>query len=809
MADVTVEQLASVVGTPVEQLLAQMHDAGLKHCESNEIVSDQEKIVLLQYLKETHGQSSNKEAVVEETQRIIFTRKMQQTIKVSDSSGNRKIVNVEVRKKRTLIKNEDKKPEKAVKSFENKYKNKTNNTANAVTTNATTPASKSFSDAPKVAATPTTAAPSDSKNDSKTRRPASGKRRKETRYDDKDSKNKRGGRKEWQQEEARSRKTFRSKALEQGFNKPTIPIVREVAVPETITVGELAQRMAVKASDVVKFMFKLGTMVTINQVIDQETALVVIEEMGHKAKILNANAIEEILHSSPSEKTDEILLPRAPVVTVMGHVDHGKTSLLDYIRKSHVQTSEAGGITQHIGAYHVNLSKGTLCFLDTPGHAAFTAMRARGAQATDIVVLVVAADDGVMPQTEEAIQHAAAAKVPLIVAVNKIDKPEADIERIKNELSRRNVLAEDWGGEVQFIGVSALTGDGIDDLLDAILLQSEVLELKASNTGPAKGIVLESRLDKGRGPVASVLIQSGLLSKGDSVLIGHHYGRVRAMSNEQGKLLDNAGPSTPVELLGLDGVPHSGDPVLVVPDERKAREIALFRQGKYREINLATKQAAKLENIFKDMTEVSALVLKVVLKTDVRGSLEAITHALEELGNQEVTIQVIASGVGGITETDANLALASSAILLGFNVRADSIARRIIENEGLDLRYYSVIYNIVSDVKSALSGLLKSELREDIVGVAEVRDIFNAPKLGAIAGCMVLEGIIYRNERIRVLRDNVVIYSGELESLRRHKDDVNEVKNGLECGIGVKGYNDIKIQDKIEVYKMIEIERTL
>ncbi|MBE8232638.1 MAG: translation initiation factor IF-2, partial [Endozoicomonadaceae bacterium] len=541
----------------------------------------------------------------------------------------------------------------------------------------------------------------------------------------------------------------------------------------------------------------------------QETALVVVEEMGHNPKVVNANAIEEILNDSSEDISNDKSVSRAPVITVMGHVDHGKTSLLDYIRSSRIQIGEAGGITQHIGAYQLKTDNGVFCFLDTPGHAAFTAMRARGAQATDIVILVVAADDGVMPQTEEAIQHAIAADVPLIVAVNKIDKPDADIERIKNELSRRNVLAEDWGGDVQFIGVSALTGEGIPDLLDAILLQAEVLELKAVNTGPAKGIVLESRLDKGRGPVASILVKSGLLCKGDCILVGHQYGRVRAMMNEDKAFRDQAGPSTPVEILGLDGVPNSGDPVLVVQDERKAREIALFRQGKYREVKLATKQAAKLENMFKDMTEVSVLILKVVLKTDVKGSLEAITHALRELGNKEVIVQVISGGVGGITETDAHLALASSAIVIGFNVRADSIARRIIENEGLDLRYYSVIYDIISDMKAALSGLLKSELRENIIGVAEVRDVFNAPKIGAIAGCMVIEGIIYRNERIRVLREDIVIYSGELESLRRYKDDVNEVKHGIECGIGVKGYNDVKVGDKIEVYKMIEIERSL
>ena len=534
----------------------------------------------------------------------------------------------------------------------------------------------------------------------------------------------------------------------------------------------------------------------------------VVEEMGHKVKLVNADALEESLQEAVAQNQGEAL-PRAPVVTVMGHVDHGKTSLLDYIRKAKVQSGEAGGITQHIGAYHVTTDRGMITFLDTPGHAAFTAMRARGAKATDIVILVVAADDGVMPQTEEAIQHAKDAGVPLVVAINKIDKESADPDRVKNELAVREVIPEEWGGDTQFISVSAHSGEGIDDLLEAVLLQSEVLELTAVADGPAKGVVIESRLDKGRGPVASILVQAGTLHKGDNVLVGQQFGRIRAMLDENGKPIDQAGPSIPVEILGLDGTPEAGDDMQAVQDERKAREIALFRQGKFREVKLARAQAAKLENMFKDMGADEKRTLKVVLKTDVRGSLEAITAALQEQGNDEVDVKVIFGGVGGITETDANLALASNAIVVGFNVRADASARRIVENEGLDLRYYSVIYDIIDDVKQALTGMLKAEFREQIVGVADVREVFRAPKIGAVAGCMVIEGTMYRNERIRVLREDVVIYEGELESLRRFKDDVNEVRTGYECGIGVKNYNDVRMGDKIEVYKSVEVQRTL
>ncbi|EMH4163440.1 translation initiation factor IF-2 [Pluralibacter gergoviae] len=596
-------------------------------------------------------------------------------------------------------------------------------------------------------------------------------------------------------------------ALQQGFQKPAQAVNRDVIIGETITVGELANKMAVKGSQVIKAMMKLGAMATINQVIDQETAQLVAEEMGHKVTLRRENELEEAVMSD--RDTGAAAEPRAPVVTIMGHVDHGKTSLLDYIRSTKVASGEAGGITQHIGAYHVETDNGMITFLDTPGHAAFTSMRARGAQATDIVVLVVAADDGVMPQTIEAIQHAKAAQVPLVVAVNKIDKPEADLDRVKNELSQYGVMPEEWGGEAQFIPVSAKAGTGIDELLNAILLQAEVLELKAVRKGMASGAVIESFLDKGRGPVATVLVREGTLNKGDIVLCGFEYGRVRAMRDELGKEVMEAGPSIPVEILGLSGVPAAGDEVTVVRDEKKAREVALYRQGKFREVKLARQQKSKLENMFANMTEGEVHEVNVVLKADVQGSVEAISDSLLKLSTDEVKVKIIGSGVGGITETDATLAAASNAILVGFNVRADASARKVIEAESLDLRYYSVIYNLIDEVKAAMSGMLSPELKQQIIGLAEVRDVFKSPKFGAIAGCMVTEGIIKRHNPIRVLRDNVVIYEGELESLRRFKDDVNEVRNGMECGIGVKNYNDVRVGDMIEVFEIIEIQRSI
>ncbi|PVZ71778.1 translation initiation factor IF-2 [Pelagibaculum spongiae] len=594
---------------------------------------------------------------------------------------------------------------------------------------------------------------------------------------------------------------------EHGFTKPTAPVIHEVKIPETITVAELAQKMSVKAAEVIKHMMKLGAMATINQVIDQETATIVVEEMGHKPVSVNSNALEDDVLESIERSGDTA--NRAPVVTIMGHVDHGKTSLLDYIRRTRVQSGEAGGITQHIGAYHVETERGMVTFLDTPGHAAFTAMRARGANLTDIAILIVAADDGVMPQTIESVQHARAAGVPIIVAVNKVDKPEANADRVKTELSQHEVISEEWGGDTQFIEVSAKEGTGIDKLLEAIIDESELLELNAVANCPAQGVVVEARLDKGRGVVATVLVQNGTLRKGDMVLCGREYGRVRALLDENGKPVETAGPSIPVEVLGLSGAPNAGDEVTMVPNERKAKEIALFRQGKFRDVKLARQQKSKLENMFSNMQEGEVSTVNVVLKTDVQGSLEAITESLAKLSTDEVRVSVISSAVGGITETDVNLAAASNALVIGFNVRADATARRIVAEEAIELRYYSVIYHLIDEVKQAMSGMLAPEFREDIVGLAQVRSIFRSPKFGAVAGCMVLEGTVKRNERIRVLRDSVVIYEGELESLRRFKDDVNEVRNGTECGIAVKNYNDVKEGDQIEVYEQIAVQRQL
>ncbi len=590
-----------------------------------------------------------------------------------------------------------------------------------------------------------------------------------------------------------------------GFNRPAAPVSRDVEIGETITVADLAAKMAVKATEVIKCLMKLGEMVTINQVLDQSTAQVVAEEMGHKVILRKENEIEEQLLRERGGSISEATM-RAPVVTIMGHVDHGKTSLLDYIRKSKVAVGEAGGITQRIGAYHVETRNNGITFLDTPGHAAFTAMRARGAQCTDIVVLVVAADDGVMPQTLEAIQHAQAAKVPMIVAINKMDKPGADPQRVINELMQHSVIPESMGGENQFVEVSAKTGMGVDDLLEAITLQAEVLELKAVHDGMAEGVTIESRLDKGRGPVATVLVRSGTLHKGDTILCGLQYGRVRAMRNEKGQELTEAGPSIPVEIFGLSGVPSAGDEVTAVSDEKKAREVALFRQGKFRELKIAKQKSAQLASMFK---ESNASELKVVLKADTQGSVEAISDALLKLGNDEVQVKIIGSGVGGITANDATLAAADSAVIIGFNVRADGPARQVIDSESVDLHYYSVIYDLIDDVKKAMSGLLKKEVRENFIGYAEVRDVFRHPKYGSIAGCMVVEGLVKRSAPIRVLRDNTVIFEGELDSLRRFKDDVSEVKQNNECGICVKNYQDVRVGDRIEVFEKVEVARTL
>ena len=592
------------------------------------------------------------------------------------------------------------------------------------------------------------------------------------------------------------------------FEKPVAPVSREVRIPETITVGELAQKMSVKAGELIKVMMKLGSMVTINQVLDQETAALVAEEMGHQYILIKENDLEAQVMAEADEDAGNII-QRAPVVTIMGHVDHGKTSLLDYIRKTKVVAGEAGGITQHIGAYRVQTPKGTITFLDTPGHAAFTAMRARGADATDIVILVVAADDGVMPQTIEAIQHANAAKVPLIVAVNKMDKPDADPERVKSELSQHGVIAEEWGGENLFAYVSAKSGEGIDDLLDKVLIQAEVLELTAPSTGMGRGVVIESRLDRGRGSVATVLVQSGVVKKGDIMLAGMEYGRIRAMLDENGNELKEAGASTPVEILGLSGTPNAGDEVVIVENERKAREIANFRQGKFKEIKIARQQKAKLENLFSNTGDGEVHTVNLMIKADVQGSVEALSDSLLKLATDEVKVNIIASGIGGITESDVQLAIASEAIIIAFNVRADANAKKLAENEGVDLRYYSIIYEAIDQVKAAMQGMLSPEVREEIIGLAQVREVFRSSKFGTVAGCIVEDGVLKRNNPIRVLRNNVVIYEGALESLRRFKDDVSEVRAGTECGLGVKNYNDVRIGDQIECYERVSIERTL
>ncbi len=838
MTQVTVKELAQEVAAPVERLLQQMREAGLPHTDAGQLVSDSEKQALLTHLKSSH------KAKVEEPRKITLQRKTTSTLRVAGS----KSISVEVRKKKVFVQRspeeiqaEQKRELEERRAAENAVREKSEAEARqraeeearrqaaAEKAAAPAPAAPAAAPAPAPAAVEPAPAPApvaERKKDDARRNDRSrdddrrgGERRNEAprvsvkvkekekaptpraapRTTDEESDGfRRGG---------RGGKGKPKKRNAHGFQNPTGPVIRDVTIGETITVSELAQQMSVKAAEVVKFMFKLGTPVTINQVLDQETAQLVAEELGHKVTLISDTALEDSLAESLKFEGESV--SRAPVVTVMGHVDHGKTSLLDYIRRAKVAAGEAGGITQHIGAYHVETDRGMVTFLDTPGHAAFTAMRARGAKATDIVILVVAADDGVMPQTVEAVQHAQAAGVPLVVAVNKIDKPGADLDRIRNELAVHGVTSEDWGGDTPFVKVSAKMGTGVDELLEAVLLQAEILELKAMPTAPGRGVVVESRLDKGRGPVATVLVQDGTLRQGDMVLCGSNYGRVRAMLDENGKPVKEAGPSIPVEILGLDGTPDAGDELSVVADEKKAREVALFRQGKFREVKLARAHAGKLENIFESMGQEEKKTLNIVLKADVRGSLEALQGSLGGLGNDEVQVRVVAGGVGGITESDANLALASNAVLFGFNVRADAGARKIVEQEGLDMRYYNVIYDIIEDVKKALTGMLGSDVRENILGIAEVRDVFRSPKFGAIAGCMVVEGTVYRNRPIRVLREDVVIFEGELESLRRFKDDASEVRNGMECGIGVKSYNDVKIGDKIEVFEKVQVARTL
>jgi translation initiation factor IF-2 len=873
MSDVSVKQLAEVVGTPVERLLEQMKEAGVEISGADQMISDEEKMKLLEYLRQSHGKAEAGK------KKITLRRKKTTEIKVPSGgvAGRTKAVNVEIRKKRTIVRPSEAEEQTAqpaadeaavarpvskveqlakqaeaerkaleettrarqeaetAKEHEKERKEAAKEAEEAVRLQAEQDAQAEAErkKAEEEAARIKTSEEEERKKAEEAAREAEvarevveikgdagkakGKKKgkgraatdQETRY----------GRKELHVttgKQGRRAKPGRGKpepvsaAGKHGFAMPTEPVVKEVAIPETISVGDLAKEMAVKAPELIKVMMGMGVMATINQVLDQDTAMLVVEEMGHKAFPKQETDAEAVLTAeAEAVEDDRDRKPRSPVVTIMGHVDHGKTSLLDYIRSTKVTAGEAGGITQHIGAYHIDSVPGGITFLDTPGHAAFTSMRARGAKVTDIVVIVVAADDSVKPQTVEAINHAKAAEVPIIIAVNKMDKPEADPERVKSDMSQYEILPEDWGGDVQFVPVSAHTGEGVDNLLEAIHLQAELLELDAPDVGTVSGTVIESALDKGRGPVATILVQSGKLKRGDIVLSGKEFGRVRAMFNEKGEQVDEAGPSIPVVVLGLSGVPDAGDDVITVANDKKAREVADLREAKQRETKLAAQQAAKLENMFNQMRDGEVPAINVLLKSDVQGSAEALTDALNKLSTDEVRVKVVSSGVGGINESDVQLALASSAAVIGFNVRADATAKRLAQSEEVDLRYYSVIYDVIEDVRKAMSGMLSPEVREEIIGLAEVKDVFKSSAFGAVAGCIVTDGVVKRGNPIRVLRDNVVIFEGELESLRRFKDDVNEVQSGTECGIAVKHYNDIKPGDQIENFERTEVAREI
>lgn len=852
MADAKISELAEVVGVSVDKLLSQIKEAGLSHTKADDSISNDDKNTLLQFLRRSHGDS---EASVAAPKKITLKRKTVGTLKAASTHGRGKTVNVEVRKKRTYVKRSEV-AEDVPEELEDEAAVAAESAEDAVV-DSTVEATETAASAESAEAAPTEAPDkaadeTPSKGNAVPDVPAE---EAATARDDKPGAKRKGQGKKETGDSADNKKSqhlknkskaakrqakpihvnddfvleggdvdemggrgrrgggrkgkARLSATQHAFEKPKDFINREIKIGETNTLQDLAQQMSLKTAALVKSLFNMGVMATINQIIDQDTATLLIEEFGHTPVFVSEDAIEDQLAESIISETGKEEITRAPVVTVMGHVDHGKTSLLDYIRKSTVASHEAGGITQHIGAYHVNTDHGMISFLDTPGHAAFTAMRSRGAKATDVVVLVVAGDDGVKPQTEEAVQHAKASGVALVVAVNKMDKEGVDVDRVKNELAAMEVIPEDWGGETQFIEVSAITGAGVDQLLEAISLQAELLELKAYTDVPGQGVVIESRLDKGRGPVASVLVQNGTLKAGDIVLAGHEYGRVRALVDETGKNVKTAGPSIPVEILGLNGVPEAGDEFVVVADEKKAREIAEFRRTRQKDSLQASQQSNLIENMFAGIGKENLSVFNVIIKTDVRGSLEAIVGSLQKLNTEEVEVNVVASGVGGISETDVHLAATSKAMIIGFNVRADKSSRDIVENEGLQLRYYNVIYDVIDDVKAIMGGMLSPEIREEIVGVAEVRDVFNSPKFGQIAGSMVIEGTVYRSKPIRVLRDNVVIYEGELESLRRFKDDANEVRNGIECGIGVRNYTDVKVGDKIEVYETTEVARSL
>jgi len=905
MGQSSVAQFASELGLPAELLLEQLKSAGVSKAAYDDTLTEQDKTSLLEYLRKEHGAQEPKN-------KITLTRKQVTEIKKSDSSGKARTIQVEVRKKRVLVRrdpseavaeedaileapvleevvleapvvevvpepvvevapepepvvvqaepepepapvvepepevievaavNVEEKPAEearprltakellgaeelalrereakrqaalmAIQAEELRKKQELAQRRQEEAKRAAEAAASKLSEGTLHKPAAKEAPKADDKNAKKPGK-SSGKD-----WNDNDGK-KRGAVKTrgdagaagqgWRAQKGKS-KSKGNESQQHAFNAPTEPIVHDVLVPETITVGDLAHKMAVKASEVIKTLMKMGMMVTINQVLDQETAIIIVEEMGHNAKAAASNDPETFLDES--DHAEAVQESRPPVVTVMGHVDHGKTSLLDYIRRSRVASAEAGGITQHIGAYHVETPRGMVTFLDTPGHEAFTAMRARGAKATDVVILVVAADDGVMPQTIEAVHHAKAAGVPLVVAVNKIDKSEANPERVKQELVSHEVVPEDWGGDTMFVEVSAKTGLGIDNLLEAVLLQAEVLELKAPKNIPAKGLVIEGRLDKGRGPVSTILVQAGTLQRGDMILAGTAYGRVRAMLDESGQDVKEAGPSIPVEILGLSDVPSAGEEVIVLNDERKAREIALFRQGKFRDVKLAKQQAAKLESMFEQMGEGEVKVLPLIIKSDVQGSYEALSTSLQKLSTDEVKVNIIHTGVGAISESDVNLAAASKAVLIGFNVRGDAGARKLIDSSGVDVRYYNIIYEAVDEVKAALGGMLSPEQKESVIGTVEIREVFRISKVGSVAGCYVQDGVIRRNSKIRLIRDNVVIHTGDLDSLKRFKDDVKEVKSNFECGLSLKNYNEIEIGDILEVFEVVEVARTL
>ncbi len=835
MSDVTVSQFAKVLKVPVERLLAQLDEAGISVDGADDTISEDAKLELLTHLRRSHGR---KDPSAGAPKKITLKRKSQSELRLSGGQGRSRTVSVEVRRKRTYVKRDvlqeqarqqqeeldaqrraveeaelaeqrKREEEEAARRAEIEQQRRAAEDAlkeedRRRAAEEETRRKAADEEARRLAAAEAKERAAQQKLDEERRRQET--LRTKTDHTLHVDKAKSGRRKKKKQ---RRRPVQVSVDTQHAFEKPTAPVIREVEIPETITVGELAQRMAVKSNEVIRGLMGMGLMVTINQPIDQDTATLVVEELGHIAKPVQATEIEEQLLEAATPEAEGEPVPRSAVVTVMGHVDHGKTSLLDHIRATRVAAGEAGGITQHVGAYHVTTDKGQVTFLDTPGHAAFTAMRARGAQVTDIVILVVAADDGVMPQTIEAVQHAKAAGVPIVVAVNKMDREDADPDRVRNELSQHEVIPEEWGGENLFVNVSAKTGEGIDSLLETVLLQAEVLDLKAVPDGPASGVVIEASLERGRGAVATVLVNKGRLSVGDVMLAGQEYGRVRAMFDEAGNPIEHAGPSMPAVVLGLSGIPMAGDDMLVVPDERKAREVAEYRQGKERDVKLAQQQAAKLEDVFSQMAEGQVAGVQLVIKADVHGSAEALRESLEKISTDEVKVKVIASGVGGITESDVTLAAASNAIVIGFNVRADASARDVLKETGVDIRYYSIIYEAIDDVKAAVTGMLSPEIKEQIVGLAEVREVFRSPKLGNIAGCMVIDGYVRRSNPLRVLRDNVVIYEGELESLRRFKDDVNEVRAGTECGIGVKNYNDVKVGDQIECYERTEVARTL